>query len=195
MYEDKLDGRITPEQFDRKAKDTRSKQQALRTRISEHQTNGTDLRAGFNMMRFTSIACREFERQNSRERRKLLELVVAGAVWKDGQLDVTLHEPFRTLALSNSASATKQKREATSQIEFEKWLPSLDSNQEETSCSGISKLLIRQSATSQESRGNNPIRTAFVRIARPTEFSKSDSRTATGTDQDSPSTSASVVNE
>jgi hypothetical protein len=30
MYEDKLDGRITSEQFDRKAKETRSKQQALR---------------------------------------------------------------------------------------------------------------------------------------------------------------------
>jgi hypothetical protein len=89
MYEDKLDGRITPEQFDRKAKDTRSKQQALRTKISEHQTNGSDLRAGFNMMRLTSIACREFQRQNARERRKLLELVVGGAVWKEGQLDVT----------------------------------------------------------------------------------------------------------
>jgi site-specific DNA recombinase len=59
MYEDKLDGRITPEQFDRKAKDTRSKQQALRTKISEHQTNGTDLRAGLNMMRLTSVACRD----------------------------------------------------------------------------------------------------------------------------------------
>ena len=128
MYEDKLDGRITSEQFDRKAKDTRSKQQALRTKISDHQTNGTDLRAGFNMMRLTSIACREFHRQNSRERRKLLELVVSGAVWKEGQLEVTLHEPFRTLALSNSVSATKQEKEATSRAEFEKWLPDMDSN-------------------------------------------------------------------
>lgn len=128
MYEDKLDGRITPEQFDRKAKDTRSKQQTLRAKISEHQTSGTDLRAGFNMMRLTSIACREFERQNARERRKLLELVVEGAVWKDGRLEVTLHEPFRTLALSNSASIRKEGAEATSSAEFEKWLPGMDSN-------------------------------------------------------------------
>ena len=67
MYEDKLDSRITSEQFDRKAKGTRSKQQALRAKMSQHQTDKTDLRAGFNMMRLTSIACREFERQNVRE--------------------------------------------------------------------------------------------------------------------------------
>jgi hypothetical protein len=41
---------------------------------------------------------------------------------------VTLHEPFRTLALSNSASATKPEKEANSQAEFEKWLPGMDSN-------------------------------------------------------------------
>ena len=71
MYEDKLDGRISSEQFDRKAKETRSKQQALRAKMSQHQTDAIDLRAGFNMMRLTSIACREFERQNAREQRKL----------------------------------------------------------------------------------------------------------------------------
>jgi len=102
MYEDKLDGRITPEQFDRKAKDTGSKQQTLRAKISEHQTSGTDLRAGFNMMRLTSIACREFERQNARERRKLVELVVEGAAWKDGRLEVTLYEPFRACVTFSS---------------------------------------------------------------------------------------------
>jgi hypothetical protein len=42
------------------------------------------------------------------------------------------------------------------------WLPGMDSNHKETSSSGISKLLIRRSATSQESRRNNLIRTAFV---------------------------------
>jgi hypothetical protein len=32
------------------------------------------------MMKLTSIACREFERQNAREQRKLLELVINGAM-------------------------------------------------------------------------------------------------------------------
>ncbi len=128
MYEDKLDGRITSEQFDRKAKDIRSKQQALRTKISDHQTNGTDLRSGFNMMRLTSIACQEFERQNPREQRKLLELVIEGAIWKEGQLELALHEPFKTLALSNPASSTKEGPGGTSQAKFEDWLPDMDSN-------------------------------------------------------------------
>ena len=128
MYEDKLDGRITSEQFDRKAKETRSKQQALRAKISQHQSTAVDLRAGFNMMKLTSIACREFERQNAREQRKLLELVVNGAMWKDGRLELTLHEPFQTLARSNSASATKDGTKGTSEPKLSEWLPDMDSN-------------------------------------------------------------------
>jgi hypothetical protein len=107
MYEDKLDGRITPEQHDRKAKDIRSRQDAQRSKIKEHQSTTADLRAGFNMMRLTSVACKEFQRQSPSEQRKLLALVVDTATWKDGRLDVGLHEPFRTLLLSNSPSAKK----------------------------------------------------------------------------------------
>jgi hypothetical protein len=54
------------------------------------------------------VACREFERQNAREQRKLLELVINRAMWKEGRLEVTLHEPFQTLARSNSALDQKQ---------------------------------------------------------------------------------------
>lgn len=128
MYEDKLDGRITSEQFDRKAKETRSKQQALRAKISQHQSTAVDLRAGFNMMKLTSIACREFDRQNAKEQRKLLELVINGAMWKEGRLEVTLHEPFQTLARSNSASATKDGAKGTSEPKLSEWLPDMGSN-------------------------------------------------------------------
>ena len=123
MYEDKLDGRITSEQFDRKAKETRSKQQTLRAKISQHQSTAVDLRSGFNMMKLTSIACRDFERQMAREQRKLLELVVNGAMWKEGRLKVTLHEPFQTLARSNSASATKNGAKGTSEPKLSELAP------------------------------------------------------------------------
>jgi len=123
MYDDKLDGRITPALYDRKAKDTRSRQEALRTKISEYQVMTADLRAGFNMMRLTSLACKEFQRQSSREQRKLLGLILATASWKDAHLDVTLHEPFRTLLLSNSANATKNGAKGASGPQIEDWLP------------------------------------------------------------------------
>lgn len=123
MYDYKLDGRITPEQYDRKAKDNRSWQDALRTKINEHQSTTADLRAGLNMMRLTSLACKEFQRQSSREQRKLLALVVNAATWKDGHLDVTLHEPFRSLLLSNSATATKDGTKGHSEPQIEEWLP------------------------------------------------------------------------
>jgi len=87
-----------------------------------------DLRAGCNMMKLTSIACREFERQIAREQRRLLELLVNRAMGKEGRLEVTLHEPFRTLARSNSASATKDGAKRTSESKLSNWLPGMDSN-------------------------------------------------------------------
>lgn len=126
MYEDKLDGRITSEQYDRKAKDTRSRQEALRAKMRDYQAPAGDMRAGLSMMRLTSIACKEFQRQNSREQRKLLGLVVERATWKDGRLSATLHEPFRTLLLSNSASTTKDGTKGTSEPQLEEWLPIVD---------------------------------------------------------------------
>jgi hypothetical protein len=59
------------------------RQEALRAKIREYQAPEGDMRAGLNMMRLTSVACEEFQRQNSRERRKLLGLVVEGATWKE----------------------------------------------------------------------------------------------------------------
>ena len=142
MYEDKLDGRITPEQYDRKAKDLRSRQDALRTKIRERKSTTADLRAGFNMMRLTSVACKEFQRQSPREQRKLLGLVVDAATWKDGHLDVALHEPFRTLLLSNSASATKDGAKVRSGPQIEDWLPGMDSNHDKTNLRRICNLQI-----------------------------------------------------
>ena len=80
------------------------------------------------MMRLTSLACKEFQRQSSREQRKLLGLVLAAASWKDAHLEVTLHEPFRTFLLSNSASATKNVVKGASEPQIEDWLPGMDSN-------------------------------------------------------------------
>jgi hypothetical protein len=70
----------------------------VRSHVSRAEQNQTTAAGGTRPLSAgldSSIACREFGRQSSRrERRKLLELVVDGAVWKDGRLEVTLHEPL-----------------------------------------------------------------------------------------------------
>lgn len=80
------------------------------------------------MTKLTSIACREFDRQNANEQRKLLESVNNGAMWKEERLEVTLHEPFQTLARSNSVSATKDGAKGTPEPKLSEWLPGMDSN-------------------------------------------------------------------
>jgi hypothetical protein len=56
---------------------------------------------------------------------------------------------------------TNSLRQATS------WPSGMDSNHEETSVSGISKLLIPESTTSHKSHVTDPIRTAFVHGGTP----------------------------
>ena len=97
-------------------------------KITEHQPATTDLRAGLNLIRLTSLACKEFRRQSPRERRKLLGLLVRTATWKNSQLQVTIQEPFRTLQLSNSANTTKDGAKGGSDPQLEDWLAGEDSN-------------------------------------------------------------------
>lgn len=71
------------------------------------------------MMKLTSIACREFDWQVAREQRKLQELLVNGAMWKEGRLEDILHEPFQTLAHSNPANTKKMDRMALQNLIFQ----------------------------------------------------------------------------
>lgn len=82
-----------------------------RVREVERMSPSRTLRAGFNMMQLTSIACREFEHQNAREQRKLLELVVSTAIWKDGRLELALHEPLVDFGTFELCKYKKTKRE------------------------------------------------------------------------------------
>ena len=78
------------------------------------------------MMRLTTTACKEFRRKPVREQRKLLELVLEAADYKEGKLGIVLREPFRTLALSNSGSTGKERPKAFSREAYVEWLPIVD---------------------------------------------------------------------
>jgi hypothetical protein len=57
-------------------------------------------------------------------------------------LTAEYRQPFDMLALAREAGGGDEAMSGAKNGQFEKWLPGMDSNHEETSSSGTSKLLI-----------------------------------------------------
>jgi site-specific DNA recombinase len=124
MYVDKLDGRIDVAFFDRKASEWRREQDRLLGSINEHRAaNQTYLEEGVRLLELAQRAPELFQKQEPREKRRLLNFVLSNCFWKDGELTVGFRQPFDMLADANAAH--KQKYEATVAPDtvFEKWLP------------------------------------------------------------------------
>ncbi len=85
MYLDKLDGRITPDEFNRLAGAWRSELQQLEHRIKDQEA--TELQAhlgdGIELLKLAQNAGNLFEMQPARGKRRLLNIVVSNSRWKD----------------------------------------------------------------------------------------------------------------
>jgi site-specific DNA recombinase len=129
MYVDKLDGRVGAAFFDRKASEWRSEQDLLLRSIEEHQTaNQTYLGEGVRLLELTQRAHTLFQKQEPREKRRLLNFLLSNSSWKGGELTATFRQPFDMLANANSSHKQRQGSTMSSGIGFENWLPGQDSN-------------------------------------------------------------------
>jgi site-specific DNA recombinase len=151
LYEDKLDGRIEVEFFDRKSREWRAEQTRLLHAIEEHQkADQSYMEEGVRILELAQRAGDLFDKQPLLEKRRLLSCVMSAASWKDGCLAIELRQPFDMLLdanmavqdkhslegnsrtesepLSNSASTVKQGANGDPGGRFEDWLPGMDSN-------------------------------------------------------------------
>ena len=129
MYIDKLDAKIAQEFFDRKNSDWRTDQAEILRKIEKHQNaNFSYLEEGVRLLELAQKASSLYEKQEMREKRRILDFLFSNCLWKNGALIPHYRKPFDLLALTNSAY---QKRKATSRAKnglFENWLPGRDSN-------------------------------------------------------------------
>ena len=124
MYVDKLDGRITQEFFDKQAGLFRVEQDALLRRIKDIQiATPAPVEKAIDIMGLISRASDLFVEQPAAEQRRLLQVVVEKAAWKDGVLRTNLFEPFEILRHSNRESYRKENENAGSGRDLEVWLP------------------------------------------------------------------------
>jgi site-specific DNA recombinase len=130
MYEDKLDGRINQEFYDRKSSDWKREQEEVLSKLSQHQSaNRSYLDEGIALLELAQHAVMLYEKQDYHEKRRILNFVCSNSIWKDGSLTPSYRQPFGIIAESNRKC---REEEPCFQVEkgvFDFWLPEPDSNQ------------------------------------------------------------------
>lgn len=130
-YEDKLDGRISAQFFDQKAGEWRNEQARLEQAVQDHRlANQSYLEEGLSLLELATRAADLFEKQPSREKRRLLDYVLSNATWGDGVLVPHFRQPFDILADAAQSSRTLQTVNHRSAIRHQGELPGQDSNLE-----------------------------------------------------------------
>ena len=69
-----------------------------------------------------------FDRQEPREKRRLLNFLLSNCTWEDGEVVATFRQPFDLLAESVVAERHKKATRMTCNRLSENWLPEQDSN-------------------------------------------------------------------
>jgi DNA invertase Pin-like site-specific DNA recombinase len=129
MYIDKLDGRIDAAYFDRMAAQWRDEQARCLRDIEWHQNaNRSYLEEGIHLLELARSARQLFERQEPREKRRLLNFMVSNCSWKGGALTVRLLQPFDLLANAVEESASTAGAPEMNLSESEIWLGDLETN-------------------------------------------------------------------
>ena len=129
-YVDKLDGTIDAAFFEKMSDEWRAEQERCLREIERHQdADQSYLDDGVRLIELAQNAQRLFEKQDSREKRRLLNFLVSNSSWRGGELTVTLRQPFDLIA---ETTATEAKRKAAGDVSNDlsvNWLPGSDSNQ------------------------------------------------------------------
>ncbi len=102
LYDDRLEGRISPEMYDRKALECRNQATALEQRIEELRAGApARVQGAIDLMELASRAADLFVVQPPHEKQAFLRMVLKSAAWRHGELQTQFEEPFENLRRSN----------------------------------------------------------------------------------------------
>jgi hypothetical protein len=127
MYVDKLDGKVDVAFFDRMSAEWRAEQDRCLREIERHQAaDRSYLDEGVQLFELARNAQRLFEKQEPREKRRLLNFLVSNCTWKGGELVADLRQPFDLLAETTAIAAQATAGNRPDLAKTEIWLPFLD---------------------------------------------------------------------
>ena len=124
MYEDKLDGAVSPQFYDRKRQEWRSEQEEIASRVNSlHGDSDKHVDDGIRLLELARAAPALYERQEAHEQGRLVRYVCSNSPWRDGRLRPEYRKPFDLLASANIEwAATKVELGAQADVCTE-WLP------------------------------------------------------------------------
>jgi site-specific DNA recombinase len=123
LYGDRLEGRISPEMYDRKAGELRAQAADLLRKLNQLRSSApAPVQAAIDVMELTSRAADLFSIQPPHEKQEFLRLVLKKASWQHGQLQTEFETPFENLRVSNQLTSTKQDQNTMRKAEIGMWL-------------------------------------------------------------------------
>ncbi|MGA3260335.1 MAG: recombinase family protein [Bryobacteraceae bacterium] len=124
LYDDRLEGRISPEMYDRKALECEKQATAVARRIEEiRASTQAPAQSAIDLMGLTSRAADLFLVQPPHEKQAFLRLVLQSASWRHGELQTQFEEPFENLRRSNQLSRRKHGEIGDETDQNQIWLP------------------------------------------------------------------------
>jgi hypothetical protein len=124
---DKLDGKIEGAFSEGKAREWREEQNRIQHTIEEHQdANQSYLDEGIRILELSQRAHELFQKQESREKRRLLNFLLSNCTWKNGELEVIYRQPFDMIAEMKREHEKKKATHLPKSDLFENWLPVVD---------------------------------------------------------------------
>ncbi len=99
MYLDKLDGRVDGAFFDKMSAEWREEANRCLSEVARHESaEQSYMDEGVQILELARNAQKLFERQQPREKRRLLNFVLSNCTWEDGEVVASFRQPFDLLA-------------------------------------------------------------------------------------------------
>jgi len=123
MYVDKLDGRVDGAFFDKMSAEWREEQNRCLREIERHEAaEQSYMDEGVQILELARNAQRLFERQEPRQKRRLLNFVLSNCTWEDGEVVATFRQPFDLLAETTAIAARHGAGNTPNSAKSEIWL-------------------------------------------------------------------------
>ena len=129
-YDDRLDGRITAEMFERKATEWRAEQARVRRELERHENaNQTYIDQGMALLEVANRAAEMYVGRTPDQKRRMLNFVLLNSTWRDGKLEVEWREPFNLLAKSIAECKSENASSVVTGGVRSQWLRGRDLNE------------------------------------------------------------------
>jgi len=124
---DPFNHRVDAVFFDKMSAEWRAEQDRCLREIERHQeADKSYMDEGVQILELARNAQRLFERQEPRQKRRLLNFVLSNCTWDDGEVVATFRQPFDLLAETTAIAAMSNAENSANFSKSEIWLPFLN---------------------------------------------------------------------